>query len=181
MRRRRVVEPRQVIFVGVEGKSDRAFAQLLQRCCEDAGLHLHLDVKPATGGDTVSVVEEAGRRIARHPGRRFFTGQVVLLDRDRLDRDRENGRDALITAAKWRLEVVFQEPNLEGLFLRLHPGCEQRRPTARESLQELRRVWPEYNKPPTADELVQRFGLSDVRRAARHDDELRRLLRLLGL
>ncbi|MYD71719.1 MAG: hypothetical protein F4W89_13410 [Acidobacteria bacterium] len=142
---------------------------------------MHLDVKPATGGDTVSVVEEAGRRIARHPGRRFFTGQVVLLDRDRLDRDRKNGRDARITAAKWRLEVVFQEPNLEGLLLRLHPGCEQRRPTARESLLELRRVWPEYNKPPTADELVQRFGLSDVRRAARHDDELRRLLRLLGL
>ena len=120
--RRRPVEPRRVIFVGVEGPSDRAFAQLLRRACEDARLHVHLDVRAATGGDTVAVVEEAGRRLARHPGRRSIVKQIVLLDRDRLQRDIRNGRDALAVASRWRLEIVFQDPNLEGLLLRLHPG-----------------------------------------------------------
>ena len=106
---------------------------------------------------------------------------MVLLDRDRLERDRKNGRDAYVVASKWRLEIVFQDPNLEGLLFGLHQGFERRKPTAREALPELRRVWPEYRKPPTADELIQRFGLTDLRRAARHDDELLRLLGFLGL
>lgn len=97
---------------------------------------------------------------------------MVLLDRDRLQRDRKNGRDAHAVASRWRLEIVFQDPNLEGLLLRLHPGYEHRRPAAKDTLAALRRVWREYSKPPTADELIQRFALDDLRRAARHDDEL---------
>jgi len=63
MRRRVRVEPRRVVFVGVEGKSERAFARFLAHCCEEAGLHLHLDVRPGNGGDSVSIVQEAGRRL----------------------------------------------------------------------------------------------------------------------
>ena len=46
---------------------------------------------------------------------------------------------------------------------------------------ELRKVWPEYRKPPTADQLSRRFTLPDVRRAARHDEEWAKLLETLGL
>ena len=46
---------------------------------------------------------------------------------------------------------------------------------------ELRKVWPEYSKQLTADQLSQRFTLSDVLRAAQHDSELQRLLKVLGL
>ena len=53
MRRSRPVEPRRVIFIGVEGPSDRAFVRFLDRCSDRERLHLHLDVKPANGGDTV--------------------------------------------------------------------------------------------------------------------------------
>ena len=56
MRRRRSVEPRRVIFIGVEGESDRAFVQFLQRCCDGEGRRLHLRMKPGSGGDSVSVV-----------------------------------------------------------------------------------------------------------------------------
>ena len=175
------MELRRVIFVGVEGPSDRAFAQLLRHFCDEAGLRLHLDIKAANGGDTVAVVEEAARRLARHRGRRSILKRIVLLDRDRLQRDKEHGRDAHAAASRWRLDLVFQDPNLEGLLLRLHRGYEQRRPGAKDTLAALRRVWPEYSKPPTVDELIQRFAFADLRRAARYDGELRRLLVLLGL
>ena len=181
MRRRSGVAPRRVIFVGVEGKSDRAFAQLLGHLCEEARLHLHLDIKLGTGGDSVSVVEDAGRRLARHPGRPHIVRQLVLLDRDRIEADLRNGRDARAVATRWRLDLVLQDPNLEGLLLRLHRGYEQRRPEAKDTLAELRRVWRDYSKPPTADELIRRFSLADLGRAARYDEESRRLLAILGL
>ena len=181
MRRRRPVEPRRVIFIGVEGESERAFVRFLQRCCEDEGLRLHLDVKVARGGDSLAVVEEAGRHLARHAGQREIDRRVVLLDRDRIDQDLRAGRDAQAEASGRRLELIFQDPNLEGLLLRLYPGGERRKVTARAALAALRRIWPDYDKPPTADQLCRRFGLSDLRRAAQHDKELRRLLDVLGL
>ena len=181
MRRRVQVEPRRVIFIGVEGKSERAFARFLARCCEEAGLHLHLDVKSGSGGDSLSVVQEIGRRLERHPGRRELKDKVVLLDRDRIDQDVRAGRDARVLASKLSIDIVFQEPNLEGLLLRLHPGHERRRIPPNETMKEVQKVWPEYRKPPTANLLRRRFDLSSLRRAARFDPELTRLLAVLGL
>lgn len=181
MRRRRPVEPRRVIFIGVEGESERAFARFLQRRCADAGLHLHLDITLARGGDSVSVVQEAGRYLARHAGQREMGARLVLLDRDRVEQDLRAGRDAYTVARRWNLQLIFQDPKLEGLLHRLHPGCEQRRVPARHALTELRRVWSDYGRPPTVDQLSQRFTRSDLQRAARYDDELQRLLAVLGL
>ena len=181
MQRRRLVEPRRAIFVGAEGDSERAFAGFLQRCCDEAGLHVHLDIRPGTGGDSVSVVEEARRRLERHPARREFKHTLVLLDRDRVNQDRAAGRDAPALAARSHLEIAYQEPNLEGLLLRLHEGHAQRRAAATSAERELRQVWPEYRKPPTVDQLRQRFVVSDVRRAAQYDQELRKLLNIIGL
>ena len=179
MRRRRPVERRRVIFIGVEGESDRAFVQFLQRCCEEEGRHLHLLAKPGNGGDSVRVVEEAGRNLARHPAKRDIGARLVLLDRDRIEQDLEAGRDAQAAAPSWNLKIIFQDPNLEGLLFRLHPGRERRTIAAGDAMAELRKVWPEYRKPPTADQLSRRFTLSDVRRAARHDEELQKLLEVL--
>ena len=181
MRRRRSVKPRRAIFIGVEGESERAFARFLQRCCDREGRRLHLIVKPGTGGDSVSVVEEAGRHLARHPAKRNIRARLVLLDRDRIPQDLKAGRDAQAVASRLKLTIIFQDPNLEGLLFRLHPGHEQRRTTAGDAMTKLRKVWPEYRKPPTADQLSEHFTLSDVRRAARHDKELRQLLEILGL
>ena len=181
MRRRRSVKPRRVIFIGVEGESDRAFAQFLQRCCEEEGRHLHLMVKQGGGGDSVTVVEEAGRHLTRHSEKRGIRDKLVLLDRDRIEQDLKAGRDAQAVASRLKLTIIFQAPNLEGLLFRLHQGHERRRITAGDAMTELLKVWPEYRKPPTADQLSRRFTLSDVRRAARHDEELRQLLEILGL
>ena len=181
MRRRSRIEPRQIIFIGVEGPSERALVQFLARCCDDEELYLHLEAKPATGGDTLVIVEEASRRLERHPARKEIKTRIVLLDRDRLEQDLKAGRDARDFASKRKIEIVFQEPNLEGLLLRLHPGQERRRVAPQDAERELRKLWPEYRKPPTAAQLKQRFSLLDLRRAARHDGELRKLLIAVGL
>ena len=178
MRRNRV-PLRQDIFIGVEGVSDRAFVTFLQNCCDEKGLHLHLNVGLGYGGDSVVVVEEAARYLNRHPGRRDISDRLVLLDSDRIRQDKQAGRDAQSVASKENLELIFLHPNLEGLLLRLHEGYESRR-IVNNAESELRKVWPEYNKQLTAVQLRQRFVLSDLQRAAQYDNELKRLLEILG-
>ena len=180
--RPRLVEPRRVIFIGVEGKSDRAFARFLQFCCDGEGLHLHLNVKTGSGGDSVSVVKEAARHLKRYLDRKDISHSLVLLDRDRYAQDVQAGRDAQAVASQSKLVIIFQTPNLEGLLLRLSQGHESREIAAGDSMVELRKVWPEYTKSSlTADQLKRRFTVSDLRRAARYDQGLQRLLDVLGL
>ena len=142
---------------------------------------MHLNVKLTHAGDSAAVVEEAGRHLTSLPGRQYIRSRLVLLDWDRVERDLKAGRDARAVAARRNLQLIFQKPNSEGMLFRLYPGNEQRKVPARHALAELRKKWPEYDKPPTATQLCQRFTLSDIRRAARYDEELQRLLAVLGL
>ena len=182
MPRRRTVEARRVIFIGVEGKSDQAFVQFLQSCCNREGLHLHLKVETGNGGDSVTVVKEAARRLTRKLDKREIWHSLVLLDGDRYAQDVQAGRDPQTMASKSKLEIIFQNPNLEGLLLRLHQGYENRTIVADDSITELRKVWPEYRKSSlTAEQLKRRFTVSDLRRAGLYDKGLRRLLDVIGL
>ena len=181
MSRRHLVPPRKPIFIGTEGESDRAFARLLQRYCDQEQLRVYLKIKPASGGDSVAVVEDIGRWLAKNDPGKNYQVRLVLLDHDRIEQDLQAGRDAQAAATRLGLELVFQGPNLEGLLLRLHPGRERRNIAAHKAISELQKVWPAYKKPPTAEQLRQRFTLDDVRRAATHDQYLRKLLEVIGL
>ena len=175
--RRPSVKPRRAIFIGVEGISDRAFVRFLARCCGRKGLHLYLDVKPAGGGDSVAVVESSARYMSKRSG---YSEQLVLLDNDRIEQDKNAGRNAEVVASANSLEIILLNPKLEGLLLRLHAGHERRQVRAQDALKELKKVWPEYGKPPTADQLDQRFDVPDLLRVAQHDEHLQRLLEILG-
>ncbi len=181
MRRRHSVKPRRPIFVGVEGKSEQAFVKFLQHLCDDNGLSLSLDCAKGSGGDRVMVVQEAGRSWKKRSGRNQYKDKLVLLDQDRVEEDREAGRDADARASELGFRIIYQAPNLEGLLIRLHQGSEQKTVKKGTERARLQKLWPEYSKPPTADQLIRRFGLDDLRRAARHDEELGRLLDVLGL
>ena len=139
---------------------------------------MHLDVKPAGGGDSVTVVESSARYISKRSG---YSEQLVLLDNDRIEQDKKAGRNAEVVASANRLEIILLNPKLEGLLLRLHAGHERRQVRSQDALKELKKVWPEYGKPPTADQLDQRFGVPDLLRVAQHDEHLQRLLEILGL
>lgn len=181
MPRRRAVPRRTPIFIGLEGRSEEAFVKFLQRCCKGEGLHVYLNTSVAGGGDSLAIVRDAGRYLARSSSPRQFSGKFVLLDADRTEQDRRSRRDPSAAALRLGLRLVYLQPNLEGLLLRLHARHERRLVAARDAIRELQKIWPEYRKPPTADQLSRRFTLDDLRRTARHDDQLRELLRVVGL
>ena len=164
------------------GDGDRALAQWLQGLCDGQGLHLHLDVVVAGGGDTRWVVEHAvDRRRRRNDSRTRDKGGLVFLDADRFARDRADGRDPETVEGRKNLQLVYLTPNLEGLLLRLHPGHETQFPAPNEARRRLQRLWPEYVKPMPAVALARRFDQDDLRRAAAYDPGLRDALTLLGL
>ena len=43
----------------------------------------------------------------RHSGRRDIKDRLVLLDSDRIEQDRQAGRDALSVASKEKLKLIF--------------------------------------------------------------------------
>ena len=131
--RRRPVRPRRSFFIAGEGQSERPFARFLQHLCDEAGLHVHLDIKPQDGGGSVAVIEQAGRWLKRNRSGREYQARLVLLDRDRIEAEPQEGIQARSVAARYKLEIVFQDPNLEGLLVRLHTGQEQRRIAASDS------------------------------------------------
>ncbi len=73
-------------------------------------------------------------------------------------------------------------PNLEGLLVRLHKGCEQHQIAPRDSMRRLISLWPGYGKGSLRTSQVrQRFTVDDFHRAAKFDKDLLKLLRILGL
>ena len=182
MPRRRSVSRQKRIFVTAEGEGDRALVQWLQGLCDEQGLHLHLDVVVAGGGDTRRVVEYAvAQRRRRNESRGRDRAALIFLDSDRLAQDRAAGRDPETVAGRADLQLVYLRPNLEGLLIRLHAGHEARFPGANEARRHLERLWPEYVKPMPAVALGRRFGLDDLRRAAAHDPYLHDASTMLGL
>lgn len=73
-------------------------------------------------------------------------------------------------------------PNLEGLLIRLHAGHETRSITASHTGRQLRTMWLDYDKGSLrAEQLKRRFSVTDLKRVARFDEGLRKLLETLGL
>ena len=181
MARRRTVPKRRRIFVGAEGESERSFAKWLSDLCEKVGLHVHLDIRVCGGGDGFNVVEYSVEQYRQRKHHGPYSAALVVLDADRIEEDRSHGRDPLTALGNEKLRLIFLKPNIEGLLCRLHRGHESRFGSASEAKGLLQRLWPEYAKPTSAEMLGRRFELGDLRRAARHDTDLRQALELLGL
>lgn len=145
-------------------------------------LHIHLDVQVRHGGDNRSVVEYAVDRLRRQAGSHVAPkSALVLLDADTIEQDRRNRRDPETVKGREQLQLIYVRPNLEGLLLRLCHGCERRFVAPQLALPLLQKAWPEYAKPMSARALGKRFGIADLRRAARHDDDLQQALAAIGL
>ena len=180
---RRPIPKRTRIFVGAEGESERSFAAWLQGLCDGEGRHLHLDIVVAGGRSSAKIVETcAGRCHERSRKHGPYRARLVLLDRDRLEDNRQNEADPRPIAGEAGIELIFLKPTLEGMLVRLHKGQETRQlATAEDAERALEKLWPEYRKPAPAAALRERFDLDRLRRAAEHDGDLRKLAELLGL
>ena len=142
---------------------------------------MHLVVELAAGGDSVAVVEYVARCLLKHSANKEFACKLVLIDGDRIQQDQRAQRNVYAAAAANELDVILQNPNLEGLLLRLHPKYERKTIQASTAERMLKKVWPEYDKPPTVGQLERHFDHPMLLRAAKYDKDLKRFLKILEL
>ena len=103
------------------------------------------------------------------------------MDADRVKEDKFRGRDPHMKLIDEKVSLVQLTPNLEGLLWRLHSGNENRLILAGRSEEFLKKRWPEYVKPTSAEKLNRRFKLQDLQRVVQHDAEIRLVLETFGL
>ena len=157
----------------------------MQRIVNDVHQKVHLDPQPLQpgGGDPLDLVRRAAEVITRiERTREPYHQRYLLVDRDQLGRspDRDQQIEAILNRINAR--VIWQDPAHEALILRHLPGCATRRPASTQiATQQLRREWPEYEKPMSAMKLANRIDFEALRRAAEAENELRAFFALIEL
>ena len=183
MSRGGTIPRRRRAFIGCEGESERGYVAWLRRTIAADRLNLHLDavlLKPGAG-DPLRMVDLACdlmRERERKHG--LYRWRAVLLDADRSDEVR-GGRAAIQSRARQGgLRLIWQEPNHEAMLLRHLQGCDMLRPPAATAAAVLRRHWPDYAKPMSANDLAALLDAKSLRRAVRVETELGAFLCDLG-
>jgi hypothetical protein len=128
------------------------------------------------------MLEKAARECKRK-GRSSAKSFILLVDSDRAQRG-DDGWSLLQLkqeSLKHKINVCVQNPNQEGLLVRMMLGNECLKPSAARVQKQLRSIWPEYQKPVDAQSLASKFALSDLLRVAHIDPELKMLLSIIGL
>ena len=179
---RPIIEQRTIFFLAVEGEGEQSFIKWLQWLSDRMGLHVHLDCQHLGGGGYKTMLDST-MRYRKHKGRNKAKASILLVDGDRaVARDDGWSLDQLREeSAKEKISICIQNPNQEGLYLRMMPKNEHLQPSSTNAHSLLRKKWPAYQKPADARTLDSKFSLDDLLRVARVDSELRNLLMIVGL
>jgi len=167
-------------FVAVEGESEQSFVTWLQRLSEKE-LHIHLDGVPLGGGGFKSMLEKAVCLHRRHCRTGVYRDRFLIVDGDRAEQGDWSIDKLRREAAKHKFIVCVQNPNHEGLLLRMVRGMECEIADAASANTKLKRHWETYQKPMNAHALGRRFSIDDLLRAANVDPDLQTILKKIGL
>lgn len=172
------------IFVGCEGASEGSYAALLQSMLKARDLPVALDITILNpgAGDPYELVRRAVARAAHSAQRRGeHAGRYILLDMDRHDAESDLGRRTLHLAGQQDMALIWQRPCHEALLLRHLSGSRDRRPsTTADAQAALGRVWPEYVKGMSQQQLGSRIDEAAVLRVAKVEPDLHGFLVDLG-
>lgn len=178
---RRIILQRTRFFFSVEGEGEQSVVKWFQELSDKNGLHVHLDCEVLKGGGYKTMLEKT-IHYRQRKDRCRAKSSILLVDGDRAEGHDGWSLDRLgQEASKHKIIVCVQNPNLEGLMLRLMPGKESLQPDRANVQALLHNVWPNYKKPADARTLAGKFTLADLLRVAKVDSELNKLLSIIGL
>lgn len=179
---KKTIRPRKRVFFSCEGISERNYAQYIRKIAEDNNLPIYFDCKNVIGGgDPLKIVEDSikiiQRNIRNHGG---YVAKTIMLDSDKLGASKE--RDSKIPGLirKHKINLIYSNPNIEGLLLRHFQGYENAIPSVSKSMSELQKVWPEYFKGVDAKTLYRKLGPEGLKRACQVEMNLRDFLISIG-
>lgn len=173
---------REKIYLPVEGESEQSFVKLLQQFCDQKNLNKHLDCQVLKGGGYKSMLEKAVREQKKFH-RKKAKKSILLVDSDRADFNDDGWTIDILKqkALEYEINVCIQDPNLEGLFLRILLAKKQKKPKNSNMKSQLLAIWPNYKKPADAATLAKKITLNDLLYIAKSDKEMTYLLNQIGL
>ncbi len=183
--RRAIIEPRTPVFLGCEGESEQSYGQFLNGALNEKGLPFHIEVvnlSPGAGDPRARLIR-AQKEIAKHARNRTkFQHMAVLIDSDQIDGFPQQRQELETLAAAQRITIIWQTPCHEAFLLNHFDGHISRAPpTSILAEHDLRRVWPDYEKPVTRQQLRQKITIGDVIRLSASHRSFAVFLRNIGL
>jgi hypothetical protein len=175
-----IIKTRARFFVAVEGESEQSFIAWLQILSEKE-LHIHLDVVLLGGGGFKSMLQKAARLHKRRCRTGAYQDRFLVVDGDRAEQGDWSIEKLRREAAQHKITVCVQNPNHEGLLLRMMHGMEREIPDAASVETRLKSRWKDYQKPVNAQTLGRKFSLDDLLRVANADFDLETFLKKIGL
>ena len=178
----RQIKNRRRIFVGVEGKSEKSFVVWIKKLCDEAELCVHLDIWVAGGGDTKNIIKGSINTMTRRKNYKGnYDAALILVDHDRLESDLATDQELAALIKSKDINIIWQNPNLEGVLFRLHEGNENRFVTATDAKSKLIKLWPDYSKKINVMDIRKRLSVHDLKRAAKFDKQLQNIVSILNL
>jgi hypothetical protein len=179
---RKIILERDRFFISGEGESEQSFIKFLGMLCEQQGMHLHLDCQVLGGGGYQVQLENTIFYRARND-RVSAKATLLIVDSDRSERGDDSWTIEQLKheASKENIVVCVQQPNFEGLLVRLLSAKTSAHISVSSGKSQLARLWPDYDKPASARMLVGKLTLADLLRVAKMDSELGKLLSIIGL
>jgi RloB-like protein len=186
MRRRSpTIKPRTPVFLGCEGESEQSYGQFLNDVLNEKRLPFHIEVvnlSPGAGDPRTRLIRAHKEINKRARNRIEFGYMAVLMDSDQIDGDAGRREELEAVALDRQIAIIWQSPCHEAFLLKHFEGCvDSAPPTSNLALRELRRVWPEYVKPMTRQQLRQKIGFEDAVRLSRRLPSLSQFLQSVSL
>lgn len=182
---RQIRTPKRVIWIGCEGESEVSYVRLLQILINELTLPFHLESTNlgSGAGDALSRVELAIRKLEHFKPRRVKPHKLfILLDSDQNQATPDRFERAKAKALGKQITILWQDPCFEALLLRHLENCATRRPPdAITANAHLKKQWPEYTKPMSAQQLRKRLDQSRLSQVAQVEPEFKNLFQTLGI
>ncbi len=168
---------RKRIFFGCEGASERSYVRWLQTLSDNRGKHLSLDGFDLGGGDPLSIVQNAVKKLREQELRKGkYAAKAVIFDSDCLGVNPERDAQIIPLLKTSGLTLLQQEEVHEAILLRHFIGCSKLRPRKGGTESRLKREWQNYTKPEDYLSLRDKLSFEGFRRMLDAEPEFKKFL-----
>lgn len=179
---KRIIKQRRRIFFSGEGLGERNYGQVIRSVAKIKSANVFIDCKATSGGDPLAIVRESVKYYTsgvKNHG--TYKHGIIMLDSDTLGINTLRDDQIPGVIGTLNINLFYNDPNFEAFLLHHFIGHENDSPTASQTMDRLRTVFPNYEKNIDARRLFSQFGIEGMKLASSVTPSLKELLETLNI
>ena len=169
---KKIQQRRHTIFIYCEGKTDGLFVQHLKKLYLLRGTK-HVAIKTGTGGDYSTFISE----VKKNAQVRDYDEKYIVLDSN--GKNKEELQKAEKLAQEKHIQLIWQKPCLEGIFLRILKSVKFIKEKSEFCKSNFNKLYMSYNTP-LSEILLEKLFTKDILNSKRREvQELDQLIKLM--